>query len=114
MSDIRTIFDNVETWTIGSDQLCVYLKGLSESPWGNWTTHGVRTGLSPRALARFLRPFGIRPRTVRLGGEDKPTLKGYRRDMFEAAWSRYVPDLVDDDVGESLRLGSSRVFLQSG
>ena len=102
LSDIRKRFDDPhrETWTIGSDQLCEDLKNLSESPWGSWTTHGVKTGLTPRALARFLRPFGIRPRTVRLGGEEKPTRKGYRRDWFEEAWARYVPETDDEPVDE--------------
>ena len=98
LSDIRKVFDGRETWTIGSEELAQALKDMSESPWSTWATHGVKTGLSPRALARMLRPFGIRPRTVRLGGEkDKPTRKGYRRDWFEEAWERYVPD-ADDDV----------------
>ena len=99
LNDIRTIFDQRETWTLGSDELCVYLGNISESPWRSWTTHGVKTGLSPRALARMLRPFSIRPRTVRLGGEGKkPTRKGYERDWFQGAWDRYLPDHDSHDT----------------
>ncbi|MDP1857212.1 MAG: DUF3631 domain-containing protein [Gemmatimonadaceae bacterium] len=39
------------------------------------------TALDPRALARALRPYGVRPRTVRLPGASA-TPKGYCRDSF--------------------------------
>jgi hypothetical protein len=98
LTDTRTVFDAAESWTLSSEELCAYLTAIPEAPWQNWTTHNVKTGITPRALARFLRPFGIRSRTVRLGGEtDKPTRKGYQRDWFEKAWERYAPDPTDDD-----------------
>lgn len=96
LSDIQKVFDRLDVWTVGSDELSHYLNQITESPWGNWTTHGVKSGLGPRALARFLRPFGIRPKTIRLGGEEKPTRKGYRRDWFDEAWTRYVPPVSSD------------------
>ena len=97
LTDIRGIFDRHETWTLSSDELCNYLNLLHESPWGNFSSHGVKTGITVRSLARLLRPFGVRPKTVRLpGDEDKPTRKGYRRDWFETAWERYVPNPPDD------------------
>jgi hypothetical protein len=99
LNDIRTVFDQQETWTLSSELLVAYLGEIGESPWRSWTTHGVKTGLSPRALARMLRPFSIRPRTVRLGGEGKTvTRKGYQRDWFEGAWMRYLPDHAAEDA----------------
>ena len=44
-------------------------------------------GFSGRDLARLLRPFGLRPRVVRIG---HATPRGYLRDEFIDAWERYV------------------------
>lgn len=97
LADIRRAFDQIGTWGSSSDQLCRTLRDFPEAPWGSWRTHGVRTGITPRALARMLRPFGIKPKTIRVGGEtDKPTIKGYRYEWFEDAWSRYVPTVSED------------------
>ena len=48
----------------------------------------------PRALARALRPYGIRPRTIRSPGV-LGTPKGYRRASFGAGEPRTVADLGD-------------------
>jgi hypothetical protein len=94
--DVRRSFDEAESWTLGSEELCSRLRGMRDSPWATWRTYDVRTGITARQLARRLRQFGIRPRTVRLGGEiDKPTAKGYRRDQFEGAWTRYLADVAE-------------------
>jgi hypothetical protein len=42
-------------------------------------------------MARLLRPFGIRPRTIRLGTQQTNTARGYLREQFEAAWAAYCP-----------------------
>jgi hypothetical protein len=48
--------------------------------------------LTPSQVARVLRRFGVRPRTLRFGrGRRSETAKGYERADFEDAWSRYVP-----------------------
>jgi hypothetical protein len=56
-----------------------------ELPFGGWR-HGE--GLDPRGLARLLKPYGIKRRTIRLGDQ---TAKGYKREQFEEAWARYLP-----------------------
>lgn len=102
LTDIRAIFDEADVWTVGSDELANYLDLRRESPWSGFSSHGVKTGMTVRALARLLRPFGIRPKTVRFPGDgDKPTRKGYRREWFEAAWARYVPDQRADTDDET-------------
>ena len=40
-------------------------------------------------LAAMLRPFGIRPHTIRIG---QSTPKGYEWKDFEDAFARYLPD----------------------
>jgi hypothetical protein len=81
--DIRTAFGNAET--IFTESLLLYLNGLDESPWG---ARRRGEGLDSRGLARALRPFKIRPRTVRVDEESK---KGYHVDQFEDAFARYLP-----------------------
>ncbi len=44
--------------------------------------------LDQRGLARHLRQYGIKSRTVRIG---EATPKGYERADFFDAWSRYIP-----------------------
>jgi len=56
-----------------------------ELPFGGWRKGD---GLDGRGLARLLKPYGVKRRTVRLGDQ---TAKGYRRDQLEEAWERYLP-----------------------
>ncbi len=56
------------------------------APWRAW--HGGQ-GLTPADLARLLRPFGIRPRTVRL--PDGSTPKGYHAQEVADALAPYHP-----------------------
>ncbi len=57
-----------------------------ELPFGGWREG---KGIDPRTLARLLRPYGIKPGTIRQ--DDGKTPKGYRREWFEQAFTRYVP-----------------------
>lgn len=49
---------------------------------------GKGTGLDGRGLARMLKPYGVRPRTVRT---EHGTAKGYRAVDLAEAWDRYAP-----------------------
>ena len=49
---------------------------------------GRRRDLNVNGLAHLLRPYDIRPRSIRIGDE---TPKGYYRRAFEDAWDRYLP-----------------------
>jgi hypothetical protein len=62
------------------------LRPLEDAPWGDLDGKGKL--LDARGLANLLRPYGVRPRPVRVGAA---TGKGYKRKDFEDAWSRYVP-----------------------
>jgi Protein of unknown function (DUF3631) len=86
LSDIRAIFAAKGTDRISSASLAAELHELEESPWSEWygkaiTQHGV---------AKLLKHFEIRPRTVRF--DDETTAKGYRLDQFEDAFPRYLPE----------------------
>jgi hypothetical protein len=82
--DIRSAFDGQET--LFTKTLLSKLNALDESPWGA-RRHGE--GLDARGLSRMLRPFKIKPRTVRVGEE---TFKGYHVEQFVDAFSRHLPD----------------------
>jgi putative DNA primase/helicase len=71
---------------IKTDTILAVLHGREDRPWRErgWK----REPLTPTGLARLLKPFGVRPTTVNLGGE---RAKGYRREQLENAWSRYLP-----------------------
>ncbi|HEU6445317.1 MAG TPA: DUF3631 domain-containing protein [Gaiellaceae bacterium] len=85
LADTRSIFDAHGVDKIASAELAENLHEIEESPWGEWYGKPI----SPRGIATLLSHYGIRPRTVRL--DDETTAKGYKRDQFEDAWSRYTP-----------------------
>jgi hypothetical protein len=86
LGDVRAIFATRGDDRISSATLAAELHELEESPWSEWygkpiTQHGI---------AKLLKHFEIRPRTVRF--DDETTAKGYRLDQFEDAFSRYLPE----------------------
>lgn len=54
-------------------------------PFGGWRDG---KGLDARKLARLLKPYGVKPKTVRIGNE---TPKGYRADDLADPCARYLP-----------------------
>ena len=69
--------------------LLEYLNALEESYWGTWNEG---TGMRPQNLARILRRFSVKPRTIRL---PTGTLKGYYPRDFQDSFARYLP--CDDE-----------------
>jgi hypothetical protein len=87
LADIRSIFDSQAVDRISSAALIAQLHQLEDSPWPEW----YGTPITKTGIAALLRHFEIRPRTVRF--DDDTTTKGYRREQFEDAFSRYIPVL---------------------
>ena len=86
LADIRTIFDQSSgTLRIASVRMAELLGAMEERPWAEWRQGKPMT--APQ-LARALRPFGVRPMTMRIEGS-KPE-KGYQKDHFADAWARYL------------------------
>ena len=75
------------------------------TPFGGWRDG---QGLDARGLARLLKPYGIRPQTVRVG---TATPKGYPRIVFEDAFSRYLPPLAGAATSATSATPSSGVSL---
>ena len=59
-----------------SEDLCEDLRGLENRPWAQ---DGI--AINPRRLSQLLKPFGIAPKSVRLGRASTP--KGYTAAQFE-------------------------------
>ena len=82
LGDIRAVFGDADA--LSSEALIQRLSVLAESPWGE-INYGKP--LTPRGLAQRLKPFGVKPQTIRVG---VATPRGYRREDFADAWSRYL------------------------
>jgi hypothetical protein len=93
LSNIRSIFDRRGVDRISSKLLIEELLALDDGMWGDW--RGPNDDRPPRKLnqselSRLLRPFFIRPRTIR-PAQGGPTSRGYMRAWFESAWAAYCP-----------------------
>jgi len=77
---------------ITTADLVTALNDDDELPYGGWRDG---RGIDARAIARLLKPYGLKPRSVRL---DTGTAKGYSRDEdLEDAFARYLaPDVTGD------------------
>jgi len=82
LADIRAVMDGHDR--MASAVLAAKLNALDESGWGGW--HGGK-GMGARDLARRLKPYGIRPTTIRV---EEATPKGYMADDFSDAFARYL------------------------
>jgi Protein of unknown function (DUF3631) len=93
LSAIRDAFNGSETDKLSTQQLLEALVAQeTDAPWAGWWEHDLRNGNTrgPAAkLARLLKPYGIHARGIRLA--DGTTPRGYPRQDFEEAWSRYCP-----------------------
>jgi len=85
LRDIRSAFEDREVMATAA--LLEALNGMEESPWGGWHQG---EGFRPRDLARLLRPYEVKPATVRLSETETP--KGYKREAFEDLWDRYLSE----------------------
>lgn len=83
--DVAAAFERTEADRLSTERLLELLMEDDEAPWTEW--HG--RPLTARGLARLMRPFSIRSGTVRLA--DGATPKGYKRESFVDAWTRYLP-----------------------
>jgi len=77
-----------EGGVVSSSELVSSLVDDDEGPFSS--DRRDKTHLDARKLAWRLRPYDIRPRTVRVGGA---TFKGYAWAEFADAWDRYLPPL---------------------
>ena len=79
LADVREVFGE-HPGPLSSIALVDRLRSREESPWADW--------FDARVLAWKLKPYDIKPRTVRVGDD---VFKGYRPGDFHDAWARYLP-----------------------
>lgn len=82
---IRTYFERSKIDRVTSSSLCTYLNEDDEGP---WRTCNNGRQLTANMIAKFLRPYGVKPKTIRVG--DK-TPRGYEQSQFVDAFERYLP-----------------------
>ena len=83
LRDIQDIFKSHQR--IFSDDLVEALTDIKESPWVDWNRG---KGLTQNGLARLLKPFDVRSKTMRIGDKRR---SGYSADSFRDAFKRYIP-----------------------
>ena len=77
------IFNNRKADKLPTEEIIAELIKLDTRPWCEFN-HGK--SITPRGIARLLKPFEIRPKDGRIGDD---TLKGYTREKFIDAFTRY-------------------------
>ena len=73
---------------LSSEQICTAINDDDNLPFGAWNK---TEGLNARGLAKLLKPFEIKPRTVRPSGASS-TARGYLREQFKDPWARWFDD----------------------
>jgi hypothetical protein len=79
LGDIRTVFETRSE--MATTELIHALSEVPESPWND------NIELSPRKLARMLKPFGVSSRQLWEGGKN---VRGYHIKDLRDAFSRYL------------------------
>ena len=85
LADIKAAFDEKQTDRLASADVCEALAAIEGRPWAEWrASKGASPKvLTPNQLARLLKPFGVYPETVRIGGR---TPKAYHRHQFDGSF----------------------------
>jgi len=101
LADIRDVFDRKtagDAWPVlSSFEVLAELIRLDDKPWPGWWGKEDRDGVlvvSPSAahkLSKELAPYQIAPDQHHEPGTKSSKRRGYHRDQFEVAWSRYCP-----------------------
>jgi len=86
LADIKEIFDTKEMEKIFSQDLVDDLINLDDRPWCEWKRGKP---ITKNSLARLLKPYKIKSKSIRIGPEDR--LKGYSLESFKDAFNRYLP-----------------------
>ena len=86
LRDISEILERRTGEKIGSTELCAELCALEESPWAEWRRGSP---ITPRGIAKLLKPFGISPNRDRAGSF-------YPLRGFADALARYLPGTPED------------------
>jgi hypothetical protein len=86
----RLLVDLLSIWDTNEEHLPTAvildrLREIEEAPWSDY----FGKPLTARGLAKLLRPYGVKSRNIRIGG-DNTVPKGYARDDLADPWHRYA------------------------
>lgn len=91
LSDIKELFMKADTDKLPSTWIVDELNEMEERPWPEWKHDKPMT---KGQLAAQLRPFGVKPKTIRLKDGNTfrvgDTAKGYDVEQFKDVWERYL------------------------
>jgi putative DNA primase/helicase len=90
LADLRAVFARTPASNIPTRDVIAALTDLDDRPWPTFS-HGKT--ITAAQLAELLRPFKIKPKTIRSG---ETTYKGYLKEDFADAWTRYLPSSPGD------------------
>jgi putative DNA primase/helicase len=86
LRDVQNLFDDEPTRSrITSAELLEKLCQIEDRPWSEWNKGRP---ITTAKIAKYLKPFGVTPKTMRDGYK---VAKGYLKSDFDDAFSRYIP-----------------------
>jgi hypothetical protein len=85
LADLRQVFAGADAEALYTSSILEGLHRLEDAPWADW----YGRPLSTRDLAKLLRPYQVRSKSVREHGTGA-SLKGYARGDLHDAWQRYL------------------------
>jgi len=89
LSDLRELFLSIIEHQVSTEAILRHLNDRDDRPWREWKQSKPLSGIQ---LARQLRPFGVRPRSIRVGSG---TMKGYVVSDFDKTFSSYLTPLSE-------------------
>jgi Protein of unknown function (DUF3631) len=107
LHDIRFVFDQmvegrlvlgqVDKDRLLSARLVQELIDIPDSPWATQGRNDDKP-ITTTQVTKFLKPYGIKPGSVRIPKDTGKTSKGYLREWFEDAFTRYLPPLTEAET----------------
>jgi len=89
LTDLRNYFSDRPTLQHHTTtELLNHLTGIDDAP---WSTFAKGKPMTARHLARWLKPYGIIPQSIRTSATSTP--KGYTVADFKDAFARYLPSI---------------------
>lgn len=92
LADLKTVFGDVEQMT--TEAILRALCAMPEAPWNDLRGKP----LNERGLAQRLRPYGVKPKVIRVG---EATPRGYTRESLHDPWLAYLPPSPPDGSATS-------------
>lgn len=87
LADIAELYATTGTDKLPSVEVAKALAEMEGREWAEWGK--ARKPISPNQLAKQLRRFDVRPRTIKLA--EGQTAKGYHREQFSEAFAQFLP-----------------------